>query len=100
MKEQDDSGDMNYYFSNIMFDLVDKKKKKMLKVLVKPNSKETKITAYDNKQDIFHINVKAAPENNRANLALMKFISKIIKRKVEIISGATSKIKLIKILDG
>ena len=85
-----------YYLSNIMKDMA--RQGTMIKVAVKPNSKKTEFLSYDEKRGLFTISVKSAPENNRANLDLIRFLSKILSKPLNIVSGATSKIKLVKVL--
>lgn len=43
--------------------------------------------------------VAAPPEDNKANLALIKFLSKKLKKQVRIVSGFGSKTKILEILD-
>lgn len=66
-----------------------------LKVVVKPNSSENKAIGYDENRKAVKIAVKAPPENNKANKELIKFISKLLKKKVKIKSGLKSKEKLL-----
>jgi uncharacterized protein (TIGR00251 family) len=68
-----------------------------LKIIVKPNSPETKITGYiENK---IKLNVHAPPEAGKANREIIKFFAKKYKLKIEIKSGHTSKEKLLKVAD-
>jgi len=45
------------------------------------------------------IALKAQPENGKANIELIKFWKKHFKQNIKIISGFTSKKKLVKILE-
>lgn len=63
------------------------------KVLVKPNANKTEILGYDKKA--LKIAIKAPADKNKANLELIKFLSKQLKRKVRIKSGLTSKEKVV-----
>ncbi len=65
------------------------------KVIVKPNSKENKILGIDKQKKAIKIAIKAKAEKNKANLELIKFLSKKLKRKVRIKSGFTSKEKVV-----
>ena len=66
-----------------------------LSVLVKPNSRKTEIIKI--KDNVVKIAIAAPAEDNKANIELIKFVSKMLKRKVTIISGLKSKNKLLKI---
>ncbi|MBS3146857.1 DUF167 domain-containing protein, partial [Candidatus Woesearchaeota archaeon] len=50
-----------------------------MKVLVKPNKKETKIISYNKENDTYIIEVKGKPINNEVNFELIKFLSKYFK---------------------
>ncbi|HNV12273.1 MAG TPA: DUF167 domain-containing protein [bacterium] len=82
------------------------KKEIYLRIKVFPNSsktkvKEIKIDNIENKNvETLIINIKAQAEKNKANQELMKFLAKefkILEKYISIISGASSRIKLIKI---
>jgi len=62
----------------------------VLNVYVKPNSREFKIEVED---DELVMHCKESPVKGRVNRELIKELSKVFKRKVEIISGFTSKQK-------
>ncbi len=68
-----------------------------LRVIIKPNSKRTEILGYDEEKQALRIAIKEPAMNNKANTALIKFISKEIKKKVAIKSGLKSKEKVIEI---
>jgi len=68
-----------------------------VKVIVRPNSPKTEIIAYDKARDAWRIRVAAPPENNRANKEIIKFFRKRFKKKVEIISGFSSRNKVLQI---
>ena len=72
-------------------------KNNSLFVEVKPNSKKTEILGWNNEKAVLQIALKAKPEDNKANIELIKFISRLIKKKVILIRGKTSKKKLLKI---
>ncbi|KAL6121604.1 hypothetical protein NUSPORA_01451 [Nucleospora cyclopteri] len=70
----------------------------ILEVKIYPNSPENKIIKYEG--NLIHISISAAPEKNKANEELMKFISKkmgIPRKSVEIVKGVKSRKKYIKI---
>ena len=62
-------------------------------IKVKPNAKKTEIIAFDN--GVFTISIDEKPENNKANIELLKFLNKLTKLKLRIAIGKTSKNKLI-----
>jgi uncharacterized protein (TIGR00251 family) len=70
--------------------LLDKKK---IKILVTANASETKILREVN--GFLHIAVSAPAHKHKANKELLKFLSKLTKKKVSLISGLTSKKKII-----
>lgn len=65
-----------------------------LKIKVKANAKENKI---EDKGDFYLISVKEKAVDNKANLAVMKLISKKFKKKVKIIKGLKSKDKVLEL---
>ncbi len=65
-------------------------------VIVKPNSKKTEILSWDGK--IMKVAVSEPAEDNKANIALIKFLSKKLGKTVRITKGLTSKKKLLTIL--
>lgn len=82
------------------------KKEVYLRIKVFPNSSETKVKEIkidniENKNvETLIINIKAQAERNKANQELMRFLAKefkILEKCISIISGASSRIKLIKI---
>lgn len=62
-------------------------------VIVKPNSRKTEILSWDGKE--MKVAVSEPAENNKANIALIKFLSKKLGKIVRITSGLTSKKKLL-----
>ena len=68
-----------------------------LNITVKTNSPKTEITGYDDSKKALKVNVHAQPEKGKANAEIIKFFTKLIKKKVEIVSGKTSKTKVLRI---
>lgn len=68
-----------------------------IKVKIKPNSSENKIKSWNKFREILKINIKSPPEKGKANKELIKFLSKKLNKKVRIIKGKTSRIKLLSI---
>ncbi len=69
-------------------------KDNILKVLIKPNSPKNQILGFDENKKALRISIKAVPEKGKANQELVKFISKLLKKKVEIIKGLKSREKI------
>jgi len=67
-----------------------------LKIAVKTNSPKTQITGYDNTKKAIILNVKTQPEKGKANAEIIKFFTKLTKKKTSIISGKTAKQKTLK----
>lgn len=67
-----------------------------LKIIVKPNKRKNKLLEYDKNKKAIKVAIKAPPENNKANIEVIKFFSKLTKKNTKIIKGKTSKEKLLK----
>jgi len=72
-------------------------KNNSLKIIVKPNAKKNEILGYDESRKAVKVAIAAQAEKNKANLEVIKFFSKLLKKPVQIKSGLTSKEKLLKI---
>jgi uncharacterized protein (TIGR00251 family) len=70
-----------------------------LNILVRPNSPKTEIIVWDESKKALRVNVHAKPDNNEANIEIVKFFSKLLKKKIIIKSGTRSKEKLLYIVD-
>lgn len=70
---------------------------KNIKVIVKPRSAKTEFLGWNNKKSAYLINLKANPEHGKANLELIKFLQRKLRKKVQILKGKTSKTKILKI---
>ena len=68
----------------------------IIEVYVKPNSRQFQVKAEDNELMVF---CKESPVKGRVNKELTKELSRLFKRRVEIISGHRSKQKRILIRD-
>lgn len=66
-----------------------------LKILVRPNSPKTEIVGWDSERDALRVNIHAKPEDNEANIEVVKFFTKLLKKKVVIKGGLRSKEKLL-----
>ncbi len=70
-------------------------KDEIFKVIVKLNSRKNEILGYDEEKQAYIISIKEKAEDNRANIELVKFLSKMLGRKARIKSGLKSKEKII-----
>jgi uncharacterized protein (TIGR00251 family) len=66
----------------------------IIKIKVKTNQPKTEIIE---KGYVWKVNIKAKPKNNKANLEIIKFFSKLFKKKVKIVNGLKNKEKLLEI---
>ncbi|HLF54372.1 MAG TPA: DUF167 domain-containing protein [Candidatus Nanoarchaeia archaeon] len=66
-----------------------------VKILVKPNSKKTEVLGWDEERKAFRVAVAAPAEDNKANIAVIKFFSKLTGKPVRILTGLKSKEKII-----
>ena len=69
---------------------------KVFYVIVKGFGKKTKI--FDSADNVFRVEVGGKPERGKANLELIKFFSNYFGKKVDLMSGASSKKKMFKIV--
>jgi len=65
-----------------------------INIIVKANMPKTRITG--EKDDVFRLEVKAPAENNKANIEIIKFFSRLTKKDVKIVKGLTSKKKTLR----
>ena len=70
-------------------------KEPTFKVIVKPKSKDDSIIGFDAEKNAYLIHLKAEPRDNKAIIALIKFLSRELHKKVRIKSGFTGKEKVI-----
>lgn len=62
---------------------------------VKPNAKKTEFLGFDNSINAHRLNIKEIPDDNKANIAIVKFFKKDFGINVKIKSGHTSRNKII-----
>ena len=70
-------------------------KEKHLRIIVKPNARETRIAAVDEARNALRVDVKAPADKNKANKEVIKFFSRLLKKKVSIAHGLKSKEKIL-----
>jgi len=66
-----------------------------LLILVKPNSPKTEVLGWDAERKALRVNIHAKPEDNAANVEVVRFFSKQLKKRVTIKSGLRSHQKLL-----
>lgn len=68
-----------------------------VKILVKPNSKKDELLGFDEEKHAYKVAIAAPPEDNKANIAVIKFFTRLTKKKVTIVTGLKSKQKILNI---
>jgi len=68
----------------------------IVRVVVKPNSKENKVTE---QSDHLIVQTKEPADKNKANKAVIKLVSKHFNKQFRIKTGTTSKEKLLESID-
>ena len=66
-----------------------------IKIKIHPGSSQKKIERIE--QDFYEVWIKEKPVENKANIELEKFLKNYFRRKVKIISGFTSRNKIVEI---
>jgi len=66
-----------------------------VRILVKTGASETKIKEFDVEKGVWRVDVAAMPLENEANIEIVKFFSRLTKKQVRILSGLTSKEKVL-----
>lgn len=66
-----------------------------LRVIVRSNAPKTEIVGWDASRQELRVNIKAPPEKNKANKEIIRFFSKLTKKKAYIMAGARSKKKVL-----
>jgi uncharacterized protein (TIGR00251 family) len=73
-------------------------KESKFKIVVKTRSNKNELLEFDKEKQAYRVNIKSAPENNKANIEIINFLSKVLKQKVRISSGLKSKEKTIEVI--
>ncbi|MDO8480549.1 MAG: DUF167 domain-containing protein [Nanoarchaeota archaeon] len=66
-------------------------------IIVKARSPKTELLGFDDSQKAYRMSVHAPPEDGKANKEIIRYFKKEQKLDVEIISGFTSRKKLVKL---
>ena len=68
-----------------------------VKVCVKPNASKSEVLGFE--EDCLVVRVAAPPKEGKANKELLRLLKKYFKAKrVEIVSGHTSKVKVVEVI--
>ena len=68
-----------------------------VRILVKPNANKDELLGFDEEKQAWKVSIAAPPEDNKANIAVIKFFTRLTKKKVTIVTGRTSKQKILNI---
>ena len=71
--------------------------KESIKIIVKPNSTKNELLGFDKERDAYIVKTKAKAEKGKANTEIIKFFSKLLKKRVEIVKGLKSREKILKL---
>lgn len=66
-----------------------------INVHVKPSAGKSELTLFD--ETHYYVTLKAPAQENKANMELIKFLSKELKARVKLVSGLKSKNKVLEI---
>ena len=66
-----------------------------INIKVKPKSGKQEVIKISDTE--YKVNLKSAPENNKANIELIKILKKHFKKQPKLIKGKTSRNKLVEI---
>jgi uncharacterized protein (TIGR00251 family) len=69
-----------------------------ISVRVRPNARKQEVTRISDAE--YKVLLKKSPEDNAANIELLKLLTRYFKKKVIILKGKTSKNKIIEVFDG
>ncbi len=70
-----------------------------LTIWVKANSDKNKIMKYDKIRQAVKVDIKEPAQDNKANIEIIKYFSKLTGKKVKILRGLKSKKKVLKFID-
>lgn len=68
-----------------------------INVIAKTNQRKSSVE-FDSERNCYIVSVKSPPEDNKANLEIIKLLSKHFGKQARIISGKTSKRKLVTLI--
>jgi len=68
-----------------------------ISILVKPNAPKSEVIGWDEDRKALRVAISAVPDKDKANKEVVKFFSKLLGKKVEIIRGLRSREKVLRI---
>jgi uncharacterized protein (TIGR00251 family) len=68
-----------------------------LAVLATPNAKKTEVLGWDEARQALRVAIAAPPEKSRANIGLVKFLSKLLGKRAELVAGAAGRKKILRL---
>ena len=68
-----------------------------IRIHVHPHARTEKVE-YDEQAKFWRVSVTAPAEDNKANIAVIKLFKKMLKKPVRIVSGLTSREKVLEVL--
>ncbi len=79
--------------------MIDKlKNSASVRIFVKPNSNKNELIGFNKEKNAYAVRVKTKAEKGKANIELIKFFSKLLKKKVEIVKGLKSREKVLRLI--
>lgn len=69
--------------------------KSPFKIIVKGNSSKNEITGFDKGKNAYRVNIKAPAQKGKANKEIVKFFSRLLKKRIEITKGLKSREKIL-----
>ena len=72
-------------------------KQGIIKIIVRPNAAKSEVIGYDIEKKAYRINIRSAPEKNKANLEIIAFFKKRYKLNVRILRGLRSREKILEL---
>jgi uncharacterized protein (TIGR00251 family) len=78
--------------------LLEKARSGTIRVEIKADAGRNEVLGWMPEKEAFKVSIKAPPKEGRANTELVRFLSKILGKEVRIVSGHTSKRKVLKVL--
>jgi len=69
-----------------------------LSIIVKANASSTEIVDAHSEKKIIRVAIAAPADKNKANIEIIRFFSKLLKKKVRISAGLKSKEKVLEIV--
>lgn len=68
-----------------------------LAIIVKPSSPKNEIIGWDASKNALRVNINAVPDKDKANREIVKYFSKLLKKKVSIKKGLHTREKVLEI---